>query len=89
MTLWRKTTRYYSDEEDMRGLFKAFANRIDNEVINNQENGEALPYYMGAEILINLLLNHSDIRNQISLIGLFDETLRNEGIELQVDKFTE
>ena len=85
MTLWRKTTRYYADEEDMRGLMNALARRIDIEVNNNEENGEAYPYYMGAAIIVNLLLSHDEFRDQLNLIGLFDETLRDEGIRLQSD----
>lgn len=85
MTLWRRTNRYYADEEDLRGLMNALARRIDIEVNNNDESGEAYPYYMGAAILVNLMLSHDEFRSQIDLIGLFDETLKHEGIRPQID----
>lgn len=89
MTLWRKTTRYYSDEYELRGLLNAFAVAIDSEQINNVGPGEAFPYYMGAAVLLNLLLNHEEIRDQQAMMSLFDQTLRDEGIEIQTDKFNE
>lgn len=89
MTLWRKTTRYYSDEYELRGLLNALAIAIDSEHINNVGPGEALPYYMGAAVLLNLLLNHEEIRDQQALMSLFNQTLRDEGIDIQMDKYTE
>lgn len=89
MTLWRKTTRYYSDEAELEGLRKALANRIDSEVRNNEDDGEAFPYYAGAAIMLDLMLGHDEFRDQLSLMSLFDETLRQEGIALQIDSYTE
>lgn len=87
MTLWRRTNRYYCDEEDLRGLMNALARRIDAEVSAEDENGEAYPFYMGAAILVNLMLNHDEFRSQLDLIGLFDETLKQDGIRPRISSF--
>ena len=84
MTLFRKTTRFYADELDLRGLINALANRIDIEA-NSEDESEALPYYLGAVTAINILASHDEIRDQSVFMGLFDDTLRHEGIPLKGD----
>lgn len=84
MTLFRKTTRFYADEFDIRGLINALGNRIDIEA-NTEGESEALPYYLGAVTAINILANHDEIRDQSVFMGLFDDTLKSEGIRLKGD----
>ena len=86
MTLCRKTSKYYMDEYDVNGLFNVLSRRIDLEINNNEENGEAYPYYMGAALLLNILRNREETRDQSVFMGIFENQLREEGILLAVDR---
>ena len=86
MTLCRKSSRYYLDEFDVNGLFNALGRRIDLEINNNDENGEAYPFYMGAAMAINILRTRDETRDQSVFMQLFENQLREEGIPLAVDR---
>lgn len=75
MTLFRKTTRFYSDEYEMRGAVTAFNNKIAMEDL-----GGALPYYIGAAMVLNILLNHDEIRDQSVLMDFFEMQLQDQEI---------
>lgn len=73
MSLSRHTSRIYMDEFDIGGALKVLADRIAG-------GGDAAPYYVGAHLVLNLINNHSEIRDQSVLLALFDSQLREQGI---------
>lgn len=73
MSLSRHTSRIYMDEFDICGALKVLADRI-------EEGGGAAPYYVGAHLVLNLINNHSEIRDQSVLLALFDNQLREHGV---------
>lgn len=75
MTLFRKTTRFYSDEYELRGLVNALGNKVSDENLI-----KAQPYYLGALTAINILASSEELRDQMAFMAIFDQTLRNEGI---------
>lgn len=87
MTLFRKTTRYYSDEFDLNGLLNALAHRIDVEGPDGEEgiDGDALPYYIGAFTAINILKSYDELRDQSVFMKFFEDSLRSAGIKMRGD----
>lgn len=87
MTLFRKTTRYYSDEYELDGLLTALGNRIQIEGSDGEEgvDGEALPFYIGAFTAINILKSYDEVRDQSVFMGFFEDSLRNAGIKMRGD----
>lgn len=75
MSFWHKTSRGYMDEVDIEGTLKVLSDRIVED-----PQGAATPYYVGAHLLLNLMYNHNDIRDQSVLMKLFDMQLINEEI---------
>ena len=73
MSLSRHTSRIYMDEYDLDGALKVLGDRI-------EEGADATPYYVGAHMVLNLIKNHEDIRDQSVLMALVDRQLAEAGI---------
>lgn len=76
MTLFRHTTRYYSDEFELNGVKNALRN-----LVESTDCGDAEPYYLGAAMTFDILTSHEDIRDQSVFLGLFDTALKENGID--------
>lgn len=63
------------DEFDIKGALKVLTDRIIAE-----PEADATPYYLGAHLVLNLINNHDEIRDQSVLMQLFDNQLKAEGI---------
>lgn len=68
MTLCRHSSRLYIDEYDLDGTLKVLADRIG-------EGTEAMPYYVGAHLALNILRNHDYIDTQREFMQLFDSVI--------------
>ena len=73
-SLFRRTTRYYSDEYELDGALNAFQNRIEN------CSDDALPYYMGAFLILSIFYNSEEIRDQSVLMAAFENGLKQQRI---------
>lgn len=75
MSLWRKTSRFYADEDDVRGLCTALMNACD------ASEGRELAMYLGAYALSSLLAEQEDVRDQSVMMALLKsrmEAVANE-----------
>ena len=86
MAFSRKTTRYYMDEEDMRGAIRALSDRIADFELN-QDAGvyhtqtEIADYWIdvGAAYALEIIADTEFIENQARFVKLLDaRTNRNE-----------
>lgn len=86
MAFSRKTTRYYMDEEDIRGAIRALSDRIADFELNNDAGvyhtqAEIADYWMdvGAAYALQIIADTEFIDNQACFMKLFDaRTYRND-----------
>ena len=91
MAFSRKTTRYYMDEEDIRGGIRVLCDRI-AEFEQRQDEGEPVSqteiadYWMdvGAAYVLDIIVNTSFIDNQERFIKLFDQ--RKKGLSYGIQE---
>lgn len=81
MSFSRHTSRIYLDDLDVEGAINAFGHRI----VDNPEC-EATPFYVGAHLILNLINNHSEIRDQSVLMQLFEKQLLENGISITAER---
>lgn len=75
MSFSRHTSRIYMDDLDIQGALKVLADRI-----TAAPEATATPYYMGAHLVLNLINNHAEIRDQQVLMDMFDVQLFENGV---------
>lgn len=77
MSFSRHTSRIYMDADDVNGTLNVLRKRI---AANSDSPAQA--YYMGAHLLLNLINNHEELRDQSVVMTLFDRALEEQGIEI-------
>lgn len=77
MSFSRRTSRIYMDSADVDGALNVLSKRI---AANSDSPAQA--YYIGAHLLLNLINNHEELRDQSVVMALFDNELENNGIEV-------
>ena len=80
MSFSRHTSRIYMDDDDVSGALNVLSRRI---AANAGTDAEA--YYVGAHLLLNLINNHEELRDQSVVMMLFDQSLENNGLEVRKD----
>lgn len=75
MAFSRHTSRIYMDDFDVQGTLKVLSDRIVSD-----PDSPATPYYVGAHLILNLINNQSEIRDQSVVMRLFDVQLYENGI---------
>ena len=77
MSFSRHTSRIYLDQLDVDGTLNVLSKRI-----TANSNSQAQAYYVGAHLLLNLINNHEELRDQSVVMTLFDRELEENGIEV-------
>lgn len=70
-SLFRRTERFYGDSFELHGALTALKNRLET-----CDDNKA-PIYMGAYLLLNILISSEEIRDQSILLDRFDLALSN------------
>lgn len=74
MSLWRRTSRGYIDEYDLWGAVNALTRRA------VEGRGDAALVYTGAVLVLDILCNHDEIRDQSQLVQLVDRWMEDNGL---------
>ena len=77
MSFSRHTSRIYMDSEDIAGTLNVLGKRI-----SSNDGTPAQSFYVGAHLLLNLINNHEELRDQSVVLALFDRELEENGIEV-------
>lgn len=77
MSFSRHTSRIYMDADDVSGTINVLSKRI-----SANSDTDAQPYYVGAHLLLTLISNHEELRDQSVVMALFDRELEEQGYEV-------
>lgn len=77
MSFSRHTSRIYMDADDVNGTLNVLSKRI-----NANSDSPAQAFYLGAHLLLNLINNHEELRDQSVVMALFDREIEGQGYEV-------
>lgn len=80
MSLWRRTSRGYIDEYDLWGAINALTRRVE------EAQGDAALVYTGTVLVLDILYNHDELRDQSELVMLVDRWMADNGLAPGADE---